>query len=309
MNSYKLGLLFAAGTSLCWAILAIALKYALNFADSGSIAWFRMLTAAVSVSVFFAFKNPKKLKILWSPPKLAVVAGVLLAINYFSYMKGLELTGVINAQVMIQLATIFLILAGIFYFKEFLSLLQWLGVFIAGCGFVLFYWDQLLHFADNLEIYFYGNLWLLLGSLLWAAFAVSQKKLAQKINPQQSNMLIYVIAAIFLIVLADFTSLANLNFQQWLILFILGLNTVIAYGCLGEALKRAPASHVGFIIALDPLGTFLILQIMNVYNISIIENEPISLYDWIGALLVAVGIGCALLTTKSNHNQAVNKNK
>lgn len=308
MNSYKVGLLFAAGTSFCWAVLAIVLKYALDFADSGSIAWFRMLTAAVSVSVFFAFKNPKKLKILWSPPKLAVIAGVLLAINYFSYMKGLELTSVINAQVMIQLATIFLILAGIFYFKEFLSLLQWFGVFIAGCGFVSFYWDQLLHFSDNLQTYFYGNLWLLLASIMWAAFAVSQKKLSFKINPQQSNMLIYSIAAISLIVLADFKSLANLNFQQWLILFILGLNTVIAYGCLGEALKRAPASHVGFVIALDPLGTFLILQIMNVYNINIIENNPIYLHEWIGALLVAAGIGCALLTTKL-HNQSAHKNK
>ena len=295
MNSYKVGLLFAAGTSLCWAVLAIALKYALDFVDSGSIVWFRMLTAAVCMIVFFSIKNPKQLKILWNPPLLAVIAGFFLAGNYFSYMKGLELTGIINAQVMIQLATIFLILAGIYYFKEMLSILQWAGVLIAGCGFVLFYWDQLLHFSDNLQIYFYGNLWLVLGSGLWAAFAVIQKKLSQKWNPQQLNTLIYVIAAISLFVLADFTILANLNFQQWLILFILGLNTIIAYGCLGEALKRAPASYVGFVIALDPLATFLILQIMHIYTIGIIKDEPLHMHDWIGAILVAAGIGCALL--------------
>ena len=109
--------------SLCWAVLAIALKYTLDFVDSGSIVWFRMLTAAVCVSMFFAVKNPKQLKILWNPPRLAVIAGLFLAVNYFSYMKGLELTSIINAQVMIQFATVFLILAGIYYFKETLSFL------------------------------------------------------------------------------------------------------------------------------------------------------------------------------------------
>ena len=300
MNSYKVGLLFAAGTSLCWAFLAIALKYTLDFVDSGSIVWFRMLTAAVCMVLFFSIKNPKQLKILWNPPLLVVVAGFFLAVNYFSYMKGLELTSVINAQVMIQLATIFLILAGIYYFKEILSIPQWIGVLIAGGGFILFYWDQLLHFSDNLQTYFYGNLWLVLGSLVWAAFAVIQKKLSQKINPQQMNMLIYIIAAISLTALANFNTLVNLNSQQWLILFILGLNTVIAYGCLGEALKRAPASHVGFIIALDPLVTLLILQIMDVYNIGITKSEPLHMHGWIGALLVAAGISCALLIKPKN---------
>ena len=306
MNTYKAGFLFAACASLCWAVLAIALKYTLDFVDSGSIVWFRMLTAAVCVSMFFAVKNPKQLKILWNPPRLAVIAGLFLAINYFSYMKGLELTSIINAQVMIQFATVFLILAGIYYFKETLSSLQWAGVSVAACGFALFYWDQLLHFSDNLQTYFYGNLWLVLGSLIWAAFAVIQKKLSQKINPQQSNMLIYVTAAISLTALADFKTLANLNFQQWLILFILGLNTVIAYGCLGEALKRIPASYVGFIIALDPLITLVLLEIMNFYNINIIENEALHMHDWIGALLVVAGISCALLV-KPKHSRSTYK--
>ncbi len=295
MNSYKVGILFAACTSLCWAILAIVLKYALDFVDSGSIVWFRMCTAAICLILFFSIKNPKQLKILWNPPRLAVIAALCLAANYFSYMKGLELTSVSNTQIIIQLATVFLILAGIFYFKETLSSLQWTGVSVAVCGFSLFYWDQLLHFSDNLQTYFYGSLWIVFASVVWTAFAVLQKKLSQKWHPQQLNILTYVIAAIALTALANFSNLAKLNFQQWLVLIALGFNTIIAYGCLGESLKRIPASYVGFIIALDPLATLLIMQVMESYNISIIEHELLHLHDWIGAILVVAGISCALL--------------
>lgn len=301
MSSYKIGLLFAAGTSLCWAFLAIVLKYALDFVDSGSIVWFRMLTASVCVSVFFAVKNPHQLKILRKPPLWAVIAALCLAANYFAYMKGLELTNVTNTQILIQLATVFLILAGIFYFKEALSLIQWLGIFVAFCGFGLFYWDQLWHFADNLHTYFYGNLWLIFASLTWAVFAVLQKKLSQKWSPQQINIITYIIAALSLTALADFSILSKLNFQQWLVLIILGFNTIIAYGCLGEALKRTPASYVGFIIALDPLVTLLILQIMNTFDMSFIEYEPLHTYGWIGAILVVTGISCALLVTPKKY--------
>ena len=301
MPSYQIGLLFATGTSLCWAFLAIVLKYALDFVDAGSIVWFRMLTAAVCVSVFFAFKNPHQLKILRNPPLWAVIAALCLAANYFGYMKGLELTNVTNTQILIQLATVFLILAGIFYFKEALSLIQWMGIFTAFCGFGLFYWDQLLHFADNLHTYFYGNIWLVFASLTWAVFAVLQKKLSKKWSPQQINILVYIISALSFTLLADFKTIFNLNFQQWLVLIILGFNTIIAYGCLGEALKRTPASYVGFIIALDPLVTLLILQIMNIYDLGIIEHEPLYIHGWIGALLVVTGISCALLIKPKKH--------
>jgi len=300
MHPYKVGLLFATCSSFCWAILAIVLKYALDFVNSGSIVWFRMLTAAICMITFFAIKNPKQLKILWNPPRLAVIAALCLAANYFSYMKGLELTSVSNTQIMIQLATIFLILAGIFYFKEILSQIQWAGVFVAFCGFILFHWDQLLHFSGNLQTYFYGNLWIIFASAVWATFAVIQKKLSKKWKPQQLNIVTYIIATISLTVLADFNLLSTLNFQQWIILIALGFNTIIAYGCLGEALKRAPASYVGFIIALDPLATLLMLEIMEAYNIGIIEYESLNLNDWMGAVLIVTGISCALLIKPKN---------
>ena len=100
-----------------------------------------------------------------------------------------------------------------------------------------------MHFADNLQIYFYGNLWIVFASATWAVFAVLQKKLSRIYSPQQLNVLTYAVAAVSLSALADFSGLAQLSFPQWLVLIALGFNTIIAYGCLGEALKRAPASY------------------------------------------------------------------
>ena len=320
MNSYRTGLLFACCASFCWAVLAIVLKYVLDFADSGTTAWIRMVTASVVLLVFFSFTNPGRLVILRKPPLLAVISALFLAMNYFAYMKGLELTSASNAQIMIQTGTILLMVAGIFYFKETLSLLQWAGLFVATLGFGLFYWDQILstdntheHFYGKLwqksmehlmesdtETHFYGNLWVFFAGVVWALFAVLQKKLSVKWAPQQLNVLTYVIAAIALTSVADFHTLEALHFKEWLILIGLGCNTVIAYGCLVEALKRVKASYVSFIVALDPLMTIFIIHIMGAWNMNVIEHEPLTWRGWVGAFLVASGISFALLIRSKN---------
>ena len=328
MSSYKAGLLFASCASLCWAVLAIVLKYVLDFADSGTTAWIRMVTASIVLLLFFSFTNPSRLIILRKPPLLAVISALFLAMNYFAYMKGLELTSASNAQIMIQTGTILLMVAGIFYFKETLSLLQWAGLFSAFVGFGLFYWDQMLsaddthiHFYGKLwsqsmghlmesgtETHFYGNLWVFFGGVVWALFAVLQKKLSVKWAPQQLNVLTYIIAAIALTSVADFHTLEALHFVEWLILIGLGFNTVIAYGCLVEALKRVKASYVSFIIALDPLVTIFIIHIMGVWNINVIEHEPLTWRGWAGAFLVVSGISFALLIRSKNKKPSLQKN-
>ena len=295
MNKQTIGILFALCTSLCWAVLAIILKYALEFVNAGSVVWVRMSVASIVLILFFSIQNPKQLRIFRKPPLLAVIAALCLAINYYSYMKGLELTNVSNTQIMIQSGTILLILTGIFYFKEHLSLLQGFGILCALFGFYLFYLNQIIHFAEQWHIHLIGNIVIFIGGACWTVFTVVQKKLSQHWNPQQLNVLTYTVAALALISFADFNILSNLNATQWFILIALGGNTLVAYGCLAEALKRAPASYVGFMITLDPLITIAIIQIMSFYGINMIDPEPLSWHGYAGTLLVVAGISLTIL--------------
>ena len=303
MRAYRTGLIFAFITSACWGVLAVALKYTSTFIDSGSIAFARMAFAATSLVIYFSFKKRSYLKILKKPPLWATVSATFLAVNYFCYMKGIELTTASNAQVMIQSGIILLTLAGIFYFKETLTLKQAGGLLVALFGFSLFYGSQIDMILQEWHLHGHGNLWVLMGGVTWAVFSVFQKKLSQTRPPQQLNILTYVIAAIALSFVADFNALMNLSVSHWIILAVLGGNTLVAYGCLAEALKRAPASYVSFVIALDPLITIGIIHLMSFYGISFVNPEPLAWYGHIGAVMVSIGIGIALIIAPRKKKQ------
>lgn len=281
-------------TAVSWAVLAIGLKFGLHFASSGTIVWFRMLVPFLFLFCFYATRDTQKLSILIHPPITALLAGLCLALNYFGYMKGVELTNASTAQIMIQLAPMSLVLIGIFYFKETPSSLQAVGFLSALSGFILFYLDQLdmqaevhAHFTD-------GNLWIIAAAASWAIFATFQKILLRQFSPQQFNMLIYGVCVLALAPLANFQEFSNWSFGVWVLMFALGLNTLIAYGTLAEAIKRIPASHVSIIITANPLLTIFLISVMATFEITWIDPEPIAWRGFLGAGLVVTGVALAV---------------
>lgn len=294
MDQRIAGLLFAAGTGLSWAFLAIALKYASAYADSGTIVFIRMAVASLALGAYFSLFQPKQLKIFRFPPLLGVLAGVCLAANYFGFMTGVEMTTASNTQIMIQMGPMTLCLVGIFYFKESPTRTQVLGMLIALLGFSLFSWDQIVIAAEKKSAYLQGNLWIFMAAMTWVLFATFQKILQARFSAQQLNLLIYVAAAIALAPLCDFSLFSKLDGFQWFILILTGLNTLIAYGCLAEAFKRIPASHVSLIITCNPLITLALLAALAAFEIHIINPEPIDKLGYLGALFVVVGVATAL---------------
>ncbi|MCB0365791.1 MAG: DMT family transporter [Bdellovibrionales bacterium] len=298
MSERSIGLLCATTTALCWAVLAIGLKYALQFADSGTIVWFRMIVASLLLVTYYLIKKPDHLKILKQLPMLGVVAGLCLSANYYGYMKGVELTSPSNAQIMIQMAPMSLILIGIFYFRERPSPLQGLGFGLAALGFSLFFWDQITVAVSNQDRFFSGNLWIVMAAATWALFATLQKILTRVWTPQQINLLIYILAVFVLAPLADFKILPDLGIGAWALMIFLGVNTLVAYGALGEALKRIPASHVSVIISANPLLTITIMTILRYQQVQWIETDIIDWRGYMGATLVVTGVICAVRKAK-----------
>lgn len=280
----------AVTTGICWAILAIALKYALNFASSGTIVWVRQVVAFVLLGGYLIYRNRQNTRILWKAPLMGVLAGLGLAANYYGFMKCIELTGASNAQIMIQMAPMLLLITGIVYFKEKPSCLQWLGIAIAGTGFAFFYWDQILLAVTHRADYIQGNLWVAFAAVTWAYFAAVQKILIRVWTPAQFNLLMYAIAVVTLLPLAESSELVQLSTWQYLFLVALGVNTVVAYGALGEALKRIPASHVSLIISVNPLLTLLLLALMAHFHWDWVTPEPINWRGYLGAFLVVSGV-------------------
>lgn len=283
------GVLFACVTAVLWGFLAIALKLALVFIDPITVVWFRFTLAFSVLFVFFLIKDTKKLYLFKKPPLKLIFAGLCIGLNYLCYMQGLHKMGPNPTQVLIQTGPIMLAIAGIFIFKEKVNKKQIIGFSIAGIGLLVFYINNLSDIVENANNFKSGFLWIMLAALAWVTYAILQKLLVREHNPQSLNVLLYLIPSLIFLPFADFTALSVLSFGQWSLMVFLGLNTLVAYGCLAEAFKYTQAYKVSIIVTLNPTITFLLMAILALMEVSWIETKTMSLELWLGAILLLGG--------------------
>ena len=289
------GLLLATTTAILWGILAIALKVALNYFDSYTIVWSRFTIAFLVMIGYYVIVKPGRLSILWNPPLLLIIASILLGINYIGFMEGIHYAGPGITQVFIQTGPIVLGLVGFLFFKERLTWVRAAGFFIAGTGFIFFYYQQLSVIIENASIVNKGVLYVLMGASAWVGYAICNKLLVRTHQPLDLNLLFYGIPAIGFSFMADYTLFTNdYPWWVWLLLFFLGLNTVVAYGALSAALKYAESNKISIIIAVNPIITFILLELMFYFNIFWFKIDPFSTMAYVGAILVLIGAVLAI---------------
>ena len=291
MSNHTKGIVMISITAVLWGILAIVLKYALQRFSGNTIIWFRFTFSFIFLGAYYSIRRPQYFEIFKTPPVLGIIAGLAVGGNYLGFTTGVALTSPSNTQILIQIAPLLVAIVGVVYFKERLTILQKSGFAIAAAGFVLFYRNQLHNLVISSQQYALGNLWIIFGAVAWAIFAVCQKHLIRFWSPQQTNLLIYLVAAMVFSPLAVFHEFQGLTLSDWLTLIFLGANTLVAYGTLGEALKLLPANQVSAIIVLNPLITLLVAGVLSFQNLPWLSCESITLPGYAGALLLLAGVG------------------
>ena len=286
---WRLGFLLALATAIMWGVPPIALTGVMETLDPMTTTFFRLsLAALVLTPLLVARKRLPNISKLRTPRLMLqlLVAGLLLCGNYGLYISGLERTTPEAAQVMIQVAPMLLLLAGIFLFKESFSLTQWLGFFAFGSGLVLFFNHHLGDIFTSFNDYGFGLLLLCMAAVCWTGYAVLQKILLQEFTSEETMLAIYWLGTLLFLPFSDFSTLGQLTAIQWGLLAFCGLNTIIAYGAFAEALVHIEASRVSATIALTPLLTVTIVQLVPITGIT---AEPIGLLSIIGAVMVVCG--------------------
>lgn len=287
----RIGLFMAAFCAFLWGFLAIVLKIVSVEVDSVTIVWFRFTLAFVLLGGILMRRDRRRLVVLWRPPLLGVLAGLALCVNYVTYMQGLAVTTPSFAQILIQLAPLLLALVGVLVFKERLNRAQAFGAGMTILGFALFYYDKFEAQVVETSALQQGTLLLVVASICWASYAALQKTLTQRgYAPQDLNLLLYALPIFLLVPWADFDSLAALSPLMWVLMFFLGANTLLAYGALGEALKRLPAYQVSLIITINPLITLGVMALLRTLEVSWVPPDEVSWIGYGAALLVVLGI-------------------
>ena len=223
------GILLSAVTALLWGILPIILKISLQGFTSGTIAWFRFSLAFVILGIFLSLKGHRPLNILKTPPWMGIFGGLCLAANYYWVTLAVDMSGPSNMAVLIQTASVFLVITGVLVFHERLVPRQVLGMFIAAAGLILFFFDQQSRVSNN--SYVYADFLIQLAALVWVGYMISQKFLSRSYGAQPLNFLVYAVATLVLAGTVEWREFASAGFNPWLALVFCGINTLLAY-CL-----------------------------------------------------------------------------
>ena len=290
VNSHYLrGILLSIVTALLWGVLPIFLKITLQDFHAGTISWFRFLFALLILAAIMQWKAYRPLNIFRKLPWMGVLGGACLSANYYWVTVGVDLSGPSNMAVLIQTASIFLVLAGVYVFHERLALKQTLGMVIAGSGLFLFFYDQQSHIQDVGD-YYYADFLIILAGLVWVGYMVSQKFLSRQYGAQSLNLLVYAVATLTLIGGVEWEDFTRAGLTSWLSMIFCGINTLLAYGALAEAVKYIPLALISLIISLNPLITLLGMKFLPAMDFFGLQPDPIGAVGYCGGMVAVAGV-------------------
>jgi len=289
MTDNSKGILYASITASLWGFLAIALKIAVTELSPVTVVWVRFSTAFLTLAIVTLIFRRKDFAIYRNLRWMLLLAAVFLGFNYLGFISGIKYVSPSSSQVFIMVAPVTFALSGILIFREHVTLQHLVGFALVVAGIGLFYSEQIRDLVNAGNHFTRGMLLIFGGGLSWAVFASLQKILLRTYSPNQLNLFIYSFCAVMLLPFAQFSKLPALEGGEYMLLYYLGLNTVLAYGSLSLAIKYTEANKVSVIITLNPIITFVTMAILSRMQVSWIEPESFSVLSIVGALTVLSG--------------------
>jgi len=255
----RLAFALALLSALLWGLLPLALWLLTPVLDAYTITWSRFLFAAVIVGALLGRSGslPRPRRLASPLPALLLAAIIGVTINYVLFVVGVSLTSPAIAQVVTQLASLFLLFGGMVVFGERFNRRQWIGFAILLVGLVLFFNRRLPLLFGARAREGYGVMLLLIGALTWACYGLAQKRLLRELSSPQTLWLLYVGGALLLTPMVHPAHLQSLSHAQaWALVFCC-FNTLIAYGAYAEAMKLGEVARVSATVTISPLFTLL----------------------------------------------------
>lgn len=298
---WRLGLALALTTAVCWGLLPIALRITLVGMDAWTLTWYRFAAASLALGAFLAWRRrlPRWPPLTRRGAWLYAAALLGLVANYVSYLVSLELMGPTAAQVLIQLAPMFLLFGGLIVFGERFAPLQWAGFAVLVTGLGVFFHERIAEvFAIGTRLGL-GVAVMLFSAVVWACYALAQKQLLTQLASGQVLFLLYLGAVPLLLPPAQLVQVLALDGLQLGMLAFCCANTVIAYGCFAEALEHWEVSRVSAVVTLAPVFTVLGVHAAAWVWPQAAPAEALSGWNLLGAALVVAGSMTAALGARA----------
>lgn len=287
----RAGFALSLMTAALWGSLPVVMKPLAERLDFVTITWVRYMVAAAGMTVFLrktgGLPDPRTLRpIQWV--LLFVAFGGFLG-NNFGYLIGLRNTSASTAQILIQLAPILVIFGAAYFFKEHFGRWQAIGVATLVAGILLFFHHKLTNFGAADANFNTGVIALLCAAVVWASYALAQKKLLLSMSSVAVMAFVYACGSVLMAPFATPSALKDLDSTRAWLLAYACLNSLLGYGFFSEALARWEAGKVSAVVALAPLFTVFFSYLFAWMLPGFVAVEPLDAGNIAGAALVVAG--------------------
>ncbi len=300
-NDASIGFILALTTAVLWGSVPIAIREIVPNMNPITLVWYRFILSFSLLFVILALKHQLPKKRQFMNPRvllLLFIATLGLSGNFTLFSAALLYISPTVTQVVAQLSSVGLLLAGLIVFKEHLKPSQAVGVVILILGLGLFFNTSIIEILTQLTTYSKGVLLALCAATIWVIYGLAQKILLKDLKSPQILLILYFGCIVLLLPFADLGEIKNLNTFQLILLGYCGINTIIGYGALAEAMNRWQVSQVSAMITLTPLFTLVFSDILALLWPQLFLFPELNILGYIGAFVVVAG---AMFTAVGHH--------
>lgn len=270
---------------LLFASLAVAGKYAFDHhVPPFALAAVRVFLAAVILAAA-ALRMPVRVA-RGDLPALFGLALLGVVFNQLLFLKGLELTSVVNVGLLLPTIPIFTFLVAVALRREHFNAARALGIVVALAGAFVLLRAESFDLSNRTAL---GNLLIVLNSLSYSFYLVLSRPLLERYPPGLVVAWTFLFGALLMIPIGA-NDVAG-AYQAGLftlpilaaVLWIVAGPTVGSYRLNNYALRHLPASTVGVYVFLQPVFTILLALLFR-------PDEHLTLRDGLGGALILAGV-------------------
>lgn len=267
-----------------WGNSFIATKLLLTEIEPVTIIVLRLIVASIVLSAY-ALVTKKNFSIKLKSHLYILLLAAVASFHLWIQVTGLKFTTAANTGWIIGTAPLFIVVLGIIFFKEKITLIQILGIALALAGLIL-----LISNGDITNIDFIstkGDLLVLASAFTWGVYSTINKKISLSYSPTMTILYLFVFMAIFIVPFnltqEKINSIIHLSFTGWLMVSFLGIFcSGVAYSIWSYALRVLDSGKVGAFLYMEPFVTVLAAWIF--------LSESITLLMIISGLIITFGV-------------------
>ncbi len=272
---------------IVWGASFIATKIAVQQISPVAVVWLRfaigipILLFAVIMRKQFAFPKGSE----WA--YFALLGFLGISFHQWLQSNGLQTSQATTTAWIVSTSPVFFVILAWLILKEKISMLQFIGVFIAMLGVLVVISKGNLASISLGNFGTVGDILILISAINWAVFSILSRRGFQSHPPTQLTFWVmtfgWLITTIPFINGKNYTEISALDARGWWAMIFLGVFTTgLAYIAWFDVLSQLPAAQSGAFLFLEPPASMVVA--------SIVLNEKITTASILGGAIIILGV-------------------